>query len=255
MKGLRVKWIGSLTSWVIVLCTSVTASAQQETAPQNGQRDIPGDAPDRRDEVAARKRWIGALEGVTHAPIDVGVQATLQMPIGLRVVTSYGWMPTAYADVLTNVARGWSNDARARALLDGLAINGRVWRLGAGVHPFKNVGLYLDAGYARASLDGTLALASAEALELAGVEDAGTVSSRLNLWFFELGYQAQIADRAVLALGMGMMGTIDSRTSIAGTGNSTVEAALSESEILLDDTFETYGFVPTLTVRAGLDLI
>jgi hypothetical protein len=78
----------------------------------------------------------------------------------------------------------------------------------------------------------------------------------IDMWLIELGYEGEIADRVVMALALGVMGTLGSSTTIESVGgaptNSTIlNAAASQADAAL----RKYGYVPTLTLRLGFDLI
>jgi glycyl-tRNA synthetase alpha subunit len=79
--------------------------------------------------------------------------------------------------------------------------------------------------------------------------------SRLDLWFFELGYQGHLGDRFILGVGLGMIGTFDASTSVVAQGDAPRNAALSQVSRRVDDSFERYGYAPTLSLRAGFDFL
>lgn len=245
-----------LTSTLAVLAFSSAAAGQPEGPPPRG--DTRRDTRDEGAESRASERWMLAAEAATRAPVDIGAQATLETPIGLRLMGTYGAMPSAYTDILIGIAGAWTDSAVIDAVLDSLEVSGSVWRLGAGIRPIRGFGLYVDGGYARASLEGNLALSSTRIPELTGLGISGNVDSDVDMWFVEVGYQGQLFERAVLALGAGAMGAISSSTSVTASGipeSSTIASGLARARDVIDDAFETYGFVPTVTLRLGLDLI
>ncbi len=191
-----------------------------------------------------------SVEGVTHAPIDLGFQAGLELPIGLRLFGGYGVVPGMYRSLITNTAAG-SVDAGTRALLEKAFDRGTAWRFAVGVRPFHELGFYFDAGYSRVTLSGS---ASAEELSgLSGVSAPSySASTSLDMWLVELGYQAQVGGRLVLAVGAGAMGTLGSQTKITADGAG--GAALPAEADKTDAALESF-VVPTLTVRLGVDLI
>jgi hypothetical protein len=243
--------IGALT----LLAWSHTAHAEPDfrspSAPPTANRDVDGKAAEQR-----REAWMLAVEGVTHAPIDVGVQVGLQTPQGLRLFGGYGWVPGSYMNLLTGIAANASGNAYADALLDDAEYRGRTWRVQLGWRPFRAIGLYGDVGYARLSADGALNLASSRIPQLAVFGGGYEANTRLDMWLIELGYQAQIADRIVLGLALGAMGTLNATTRItAVNGAPTNDAILNRATNEADKALEKYGVVPTLTLRLGFDLI
>ena len=235
---------------------SSQAAGQETTGPTSlgvaSQREADADA---RAEKR-RRAWMLSLEGVTHAPVDMGAQVGVETPQGLRLFAGYGWVPGGYMNLLTGVAASASGNGYAETLLNDGHYSGHTWRIQAGWRPFRAIGLYGDVGYARLNANGSLDLASSSVPQLAMFGGGYEASTRLDMWLFELGYQGEIADRLVLALALGAMGTFSATTKItavngAPTNNAILNSAASEADTAL----EKYGIVPTLTLRLGFDLI
>jgi hypothetical protein len=207
------------------------------------------------DAKSVSKKWLLSLEGVTHAPVDMGIQLGLETPQRLRLFGSYGWVPEPYMGLLTGVAASASNNSYAQTLLDDADYTGRSWRMQVGWRPFKSLGLYADVGYANLKAKGSLDLASSSVPALAKLGGAYRATTSLDMWLIELGYQGQIADRLVLGLALGAMGTFDSTTRISSVEGAPGAGILRDVETQADSALESYGFVPTLTLRAGFDLI
>lgn len=250
--------------------TSVTALTRRPTsasAPARPKRSLraPDAAagvvpPDQREEDARaaerrRQQWLVAIEGVTHAPIDWGVQLGVEMPFRLRVSGAYGWVPGVYMDLLTGIAAGASGNSYAKALLERAQYSGRTWRVQLGARPFRSLGLYADVGYARLIANGSLDLASTEVPALARLGGGYRANTELDMWLLELGYQGQFAERIVLAVALGAMGTFEAATSIKSIDGAPSSGALDDAATQADAALESYGIVPTLTLRAGFDLI
>jgi hypothetical protein len=215
---------------------------------------------DRGEETNAAKRfrkdWMLSLEGVTHAPVDLGLQLGLETPHGIRLFGGYGWVPGAYMNLLTGVAAGASGNAYARALLNEARYDGRTWRVQVGWRPVRALGLYGDVGYARLNAKGSLDLASSGVPMLEELGGGYQATTRLDMWLFELGYEAQLGDRLVLALALGAMGTFNAQSRINSVGGApTSSAILGKAATQADAALEKYGIVPTLTLRIGFDLI
>ena len=213
-----------------------------------------------RDETtraAERRRqlWLLSVEGVTHAPIDVGVQLGLETPPGVRLFGGYGWVPSAYMSLLTGVAAGSSQNPQAKALLEHADYSGQTWRVQLGLRPLRAIGLYGDVGYARVRAKGLLELQSTGVPELARLGGGYRADTRLDMWLVELGYQAQLANRLVLGLALGAMVTFDATTTITSVDGAPNSKVLGDAARQADAAFESYGIVPTLTLRLGFDVI
>ena len=215
---------------------------------------------DRGEETRAAERrrhdWLLSLEAVTHAPIDMGVQLGLETPQGLRLFGGYGFVPGTYMGLLTGIAANASGNSYAAALLDQAKYQGHTWRIQAGWRPFRAIGLYGDVGYSRLSAKGSLDLSSSGIPVLEALGGGYVATTNLDLWLVELGYQGEIADRMVLGLALGCMGTFKANTSITAVdGAPTNSAILNSAASQADTALQKYGFVPTLTLRLGFDLI
>jgi hypothetical protein len=247
----------SVIGALVLVARSHTAYAEPElrspSAPPAVNRDV-----DRQTAEARRKAWMLAVEGVTHAPIDIGVQLGLETPHGLRLFGGYGWVPGSYMNLLTGIAANASGNAYAEAFLDDAEYQGRTWRVQVGWRPFRTIGLYGDVGYARLSAEGALNLAASRIPQLAVFGGGYAANTRLDMWLLELGYQSQLADRIVLGLALGAMGTLAATTRIVavnGAPTPTNGAILNAAATEADSALERYGIVPTLTLRLGFDLI
>lgn len=227
---------------------SATTAAESE-ARRDGERK-----PLFSDRV--RDGWLFAVEAVTHAPIDLGVQAGVETPFGLRVFGGYGWVPEAFIDTLTGIAASATDDSRIIEVLDSAEYSGRTARVTLGIRPFRKLGLYLDAGYAHATLEASRALPQIEIPGYGTLRGGYRMRTGLDLWLVEVGYQLQVARRFVLAAGIGATGTLDSKTTIAAVDGAPSDADIAaEAARRVDRAFERYGVVPTLTLRLGFDLI
>lgn len=224
---------------------------QPTAAPGPAVRDRADD-----DADADSQDWVLAVEGFTRAPIDVGVQAGLQVPLGLRLSGGYGKMPGPYLGFLTSVAALASgNDSGGDAVLTKGIQTGRTWRVQAGIRPFSGSGLYLDVGYTHARLGGAL---TASAFGLSSLPEGATLSvdTKLSMWLVEIGFQTDIANTVSFGLGFGVTGTMKSKTRLALSHPSPEASALADQQAEdLDQQLERYGVLPTVTLRLGFDLL
>lgn len=206
------------------------------------------------DEAEKRRSdWMLSLEGVGTAPTDVGAQVGFETPFGLRLFGGYGFMPAASLAWL----RGWNvSVGSAHATINTADASGHIFRLKAGLRPFSRLGLYLDGGYARAELDALVDVTGS-------VQNVGSISggyhaaSSLDLWLFELGYQWKIENRLIVGLGVGFMGTMNARTTIKPLGAGTAADAnmLGTAQTAVNGALESYGFIPTLSLRVGFNVL
>lgn len=220
------------------------------TPATSGDRD--------EDAISAKRRreaWLLSIEGVTHAPVDVGAQLGVETPPGIRFFAGYGWVPQAYMNLLTGVAAGASDNPYAEALLEEADYSGQTWRLQIGLRPLRSLGLYADFGYAQLRAKGSLDLSSTNVPALAALGGGYRAETTLDMWLVELGYQAQLADRLVLALALGAMGTFEATTTIDSVEGAPDSKQLRDAARQGDAALEAYGIVPTLTLRLGFDLI
>jgi hypothetical protein len=203
-----------------------------------------------------RSEWLLSVEGVTHAPVDIGAQLGIETPQGVCLFGGYGFVPGGYMNLLTGIAASASRNAYAEALLNDARYAGHVWRVQVGLRPFRSLGLYADVGYAQLSARGDLDLSSSSVPQLAALGGGYQARTRLDMWLVELGYQGQLADRLVLGLALGAMGTFNSTTTISAVnGAPTNSLVLGSAAGQADAALEKYGIVPTLTLRLGFDLI
>jgi hypothetical protein len=235
------------------------AQSYAAAAPVFTARPTRADAP--RDtgnaeapSSGASDEWMLSLEGVTRVPVDIGVQSIFETPVGLRFGGSYGFIPGPYVDFVTGAAAGATASASGSdiSIFDG----GHVWRAQLGIRPIRKLGFYLDAGYANVTLTGQIDESSFGGLPGTANLGAQGVTTRLDMWFAELGYQAHVGDRVVLGLGLGIMGTLSSSTEVdQPSQNSTTQALTNQATDNVDKQIERYGFIPNLSVRLGFDLI
>lgn len=217
-----------------------STSTLRESLPPRAERRPPRD-------------WRLSLQGATHAPIDVGVLASLETPLRLRLSIGYGWVPSAYSGLLTGIAAAASGDAQVGAILNHASYQGRTFRGQAGVRPFRSMGLYADFGYARLSVDGTLDLAASGVPALQILGGGYQAHTTVDMWLVEVGSQHELWDRVIMGLAFGVMGTLDARTSIGSENGAPTSPTLGQAAKQTDAALKAYGFVPTITLRLGFD--
>ncbi len=193
--------------------------------------------------------WMLSLEGVTHVPVDVGAQVVLETPVGFRLLAGYGFIPNAYIELVT------PSEKDGQKVEQSLYESGTAYRFGIGMRPSPKLGLYFDGGLIRASLSGSVT----EPVGLTGsAVGEYELSSKLSLWFVEAGYQGHLSERVVAGLGIGVMGTLDANSEVSGTPKSVgsnSQALTDEAAAEVDRELESYGIVPTVTLRFGFDVL
>ena len=229
------------------------------SAPETSRPEPPTtrDAGDARNRRRVSDDWMLSLEAVTHAPLDIGFQLGFEAKPGLRLSGGYGRVPGGYLGLVTHAAGTASGaDPLATALISDGFQGGYTWRVQGGIRPFPKLGLYLDAGYSRVALAGSLDSSAVPAANAIGVQGGYKVDAILHMWLLELGYQAHIGDHIVLAVGAGVMGTFSAHTSITRQAGSVLLPPVDPSTpSTVDDLLVKHGYLPTLTLRLGFDLI
>jgi hypothetical protein len=245
----------ALVAGSLTLLSHLRVSEADEPRPGAVPFPEADSSSDSKREQRLRERTILSIEAVTHAPVDVGIQAGYEAPFGLRLFGGYGWVPRPFISAVTDVAASAIGDSRARSVLSQGEYGGNTWRVQAGLRPFSGLGLYLDAGYSKVMVDGSLELSDSGVRELEGFDGGYTASLDLDMWLVELGYQGQIFERIVVGSALGVMRTMRSTTIVTPTDGAPTSASVNEATQEIDRAIESYGFVPTLTLRLGVDLI
>jgi hypothetical protein len=228
------------------------ALAPQGAAPQRPmrRRNTRVEDDQRPEDVRTSEAWMVAVEAFTRVPLDMGIQAGVEFPFGLRLSTGYGWVPTPYRDFLTQslADSAGAGNTTAAVLRDGVQ-SGRSLRLQAGIRPFDELGLYFDAGFANISLEGSI-----DGSRLRGVTPGEySASISIDTWLLEAGYQAWVGQHFTLAGALGLSGTMSSHTELSGTGlDPELGKRIARSA---DEEIEKWGVLPTLTLRLGFDMI
>jgi hypothetical protein len=206
------------------------------------------------DKSSLSDDWTAALSVVTHAPVDLGIEAGFETPFGLRLSGVYGYVPSAYLNVITNsLVSANALSAESELLLKEGFESGHSVRLQVGLRPFKSFGGYLDGGYSHIGLSGSFDASDANVDLVGGYH----VTSSLDLWFLELGYQGIIADRLLIAGGFGLMRIFNAKTNATPNGSATAVPRSLDQSVTgdVDNALEKYGFIPTLSLRVGFDFI
>jgi len=195
-----------------------------------------------------------SVEGATRTPVDLGLQATLEAPFRVRLSAGYGWVPTAYSSLFTRIASSASGNAQVSAILDHASYQGRTFRTALGVRPFASGDLHLDVGYARLSLDGALDLADSGLAVLDSLGGGYRAHTMVDAWMVEVGSQVE-GWGVVFGFAFGLMRTFAAHTTISAVNGAPTGPVLASAAQQTDTALKTYGYVPTLTLRLGFDLL
>jgi outer membrane biosynthesis protein TonB len=214
-----------------------------------------GEKPTHADP-SSPSTWHLALGVDTDAPLDVAGRFSLETPGRIRLSTALGTTPQAYASAVDGILRAVNAyDAGTSALFRAGFGKSLVWRTHAGIRPFANHGFYADAGYALVKLSGdttasAVASAAGEGAVAGYVGDASyQLGTTLQMVDAEIGWEFPLVQGFRLRTAIGGAFTLASSTTItAPTADNSLTARASQD---VDHAFQTYGFLPVVTV--GLD--
>jgi hypothetical protein len=164
-------------------------------------------------------------------------------------------------------------DSIAAAAVASAFDGGYSYNFRAGLRPAADGGVYLDAGYSHTGLDGVVDLGNMlssqasggalppQARRLAGNIDASyDLKTSLDMLMLELGWEGHWGARALLGLGVGLMAPLGAKTELSGGRGSAalaseMRAIAQEAAETLDSNLTKYGYLPSVTLRLGADLL
>ena len=228
------------------------AQAPSSAAPYDSPPTVQAQRP--ATPKPASREWMLSVEGATRVPVDMGVQATLESPFHLRFSAGYGWVPTAYSSAITGIASSASGNAEVSAILNHASYQGRTLRAALGVRPFTAAGLHVDVGYVRLSLDGALDLSASGVPALESQGGVYQSHTTMDAWLVEVGSQFERWG-VVFGFAFGLTRTFAAHTTVSGANSSPANPLLGPAAQQADAALKTYGYVPTLTLRLGFDLL
>jgi hypothetical protein len=213
-------------------------------------------------EAREERRWLLGVEASTDFPLLLGGRLSVEGPGRLRLSTSLGYLPPAYPRAVNDVAVRLDLYERGRAELieDGLN-RALVWRTMVGWRPFPAAGFYVDVGYGLVALGGEV---NSEAVlaELTGITPPGGVADReyqvrsvLHMGNVELGWRWLLGSRWTARTGLGAAFTLDANSRVEPLFTPLfpplTRAFTSLAEGYLDDTYQRFVHVPTLSFSLG----
>lgn len=223
----------------------------------------------------AKDGWRFSVEGATRLPVDVGAQLRLQSPFWLRLTAGIGSVPGAFIEGVTGALTSeGSLDAATSTVIGSTLSQGTTWNLRVGIRPSERFGFYADAGMGSMTLRGELELRDLASINLSQVpaefaefspaalgEYQYQLTTRARLFLLEAGWEGHIGRHLLLGIGVGFLVATASTTSVEGNFEvpdvAGVRSALAEAEAQatseIDTSIESFGFVPTLSLRLGFD--
>jgi hypothetical protein len=223
---------------VLSLMFALAPVAEPEMPPAGG---VPSPA-----QVAERESIATVHSGLPAKPRSTSKDWMLS-------VEAATWVPDAYSSLFTGIASSASGNTQVAAILTHATLQGRTFRTALGVRPFAGSGLHLDIGYARLSLDGSLAADALGNPVLASQGGALHARSAIDAWQVEIGSQVE-GWGVVLGFALGLMRISAAQTSITAPG-SALDPMLASAAQQTDAALKSYGYVPTLTLRLGFDVL
>jgi len=213
--------------------------------------------------------WHVAVEGVTDFPLDVGGRLSFELPLRLRVATTFAAVPETYVAAVEAliVAEGGCDDASGGIVSSALS-SSFLWRIAAGWRPLREYGFYFEVGYALAILgagiDGQRLFDAAVTIALPpGAETAYTrrhyeVESMLHLVTAEVGWEWVLGGSWVIRVAGGFVGALGASSDMGyrsrRSGTLQRDDLSHAYEAWLDEVYTAALFTPTVTVALGLRL-
>ena len=220
----------------------------------------PADARGRGDN----QEWHLHAELVTDAPLQLGARAVVIAPHRLRLSMSLGVMPSAYVNLINDLARAFDwYDPFTAAIIESALGNSLIMRWHAGWQPWEERGFYFELGYTLATLGGGTTteqiLADATGLEpddrSRSHSRAYQIDSTLHLIDVELGWEWVFDDTWTLRTALGYAGTVASSTTVEAQFPARFTAAVhaieSGTAAYLDDVYTSYVHTAVLTLGIG----
>jgi hypothetical protein len=198
------------------------------------------------------------LAVATHVPISVGVEANLELPLGLVVRAHIGLMPEPYIAIINGIATGLgAYDADVASLVSRSGGNALVFRPSLGVRPFTGYGFEILAGYTLIAASTRVDVASIEratgqAMDWPGLESIG-ISAQLHAFHVELGWRATIAEHLVIRAALGWMHTLhaEARLDVPVELRARARGRIEQIEGRVVSALESYGFSPEARIAIG----
>lgn len=224
---------------------SASASASASDVDRARELAAPDRLPPRREPFP-----IGLDVGVaTHVPITVGLEANLELPLGLLLRGHVGLMPSPYLGIINGVASGFgAYDQSVASLVDRTGGDALVLRFSGGIRPAPGYGFEVLAGYTMIHASTRVPVEDFEQAtgqSMPGMDSVG-ISATLHAFHVEMGWSALVWDHLVIRGSIGWVhtlaaeGSIDVPAAIRARAAGRIEAVETD----VREALTSYGFSP-----------
>jgi hypothetical protein len=204
----------------------------------------------------------------TYFPLDIGAEATVELPYRILVQADIGWMPSPYSSTIVGVLGDFGALSSFEQNLITAAIqNSFVGRVSLGWRPFEKLGLEVFAGYTILAVGGSVTGADVidAFLESKGSNDrfTGMANQSVPLSATLHNVQATVDwrfllfhDKIVLRASLGYLQCVASSVGITATpsrpaGQAAVNKLSSDVEGFLNPYFTEYVKAPIVGLTAA----
>lgn len=231
--------------WAVALLVTVVLTA----TPRRSSADAAGD-------------WnlVGAFG--TDFPLEVGGGLRAEMPYGLEIQGTVGFLPEAYSDVANDVGQqfGDYDDVTAR-LIDQTLQDALVFRGLVGWHPFGG-GFFVQVGYSHIGVTGEVNLRDLASSFLPGSGLGGLlpgnslVNGDASIEQFQglVGYEWEVGGGLLVRGALGFVYTFSASTHLDVARLDLPDPAdrlIAEGEDYVSSIFTDYFHVPTASIEIG----
>ncbi|WP_236607343.1 hypothetical protein [Sandaracinus amylolyticus] len=194
----------------------------------------------------------------TQVPLTVGVEANIELPLGLLIRGHLGFMPEPYLGLMNDVVHGiGAYGDEIASLVDRSGSNALVVRVSGGIRPVPGYGFEILAGYTRIGAETRVGIDDFEAavgqtMRYPGLDEVG-IDAELHMLHVELGWSALVWDHLVIRGSIGWAHTLGASTSIVVPDEvrGLAPEMFDDIERDVEDALETYGFTPQLSFAVG----
>jgi hypothetical protein len=232
----------------------VAAAAVRGARPTERASDLGPPAPDAREPLPIALE----LAVATHFPLSLGLEATLELPLGFLVRGHVGFLPEAYVRLVNAGLRDvGAYDEAVATLVDQSGANALVTRISGGIRPVPGYGFEILAGYTRIDASARVTAADFEratgqSMEWTGIRTVG-IEAELHMVHVEIGWTAHLWEHLVVRGTLGWTHTLDvshalDLPQIARRREPELIAGIEES---VRENILRWGFTPELRLVVG----
>jgi hypothetical protein len=202
-----------------------------------------------------------SLEANTSFPRELGVRAAAELPVGLRLSTSFGFLPAAYLAVVNDLAVEFDIYARPEAdFVERTIDRSFTWAVHVGWLPIPGAGFFVDAGYGLVLLGGRTtsedALATFVGVPAPIPDRRYKVASTIHMLDVEIGWRWLFGEWLLVRFAVGGTFTLGASSEIEPSGAPfPVEGVFTElARKRLDELYESSLHLPTVSFGVGIVL-